>query len=71
MVLGYTFSPNLLSKAGIKKLRIYVSGANLFTITSYKGMDPELTGNSATDFGVDEGTYPNSRTYLVGAQLSL
>jgi TonB-linked SusC/RagA family outer membrane protein len=71
MVLGYTFSPKLLTKAGIKKLRVYVSGANVFTITSYKGLDPELPGASTTDFGVDEGTYPNSRTYLVGVDLSL
>lgn len=71
MVLGYTFKPELLKKAGIQKLRVYVSAANLFTITGYKGLDPELQGNSTTDFGVDEGTYPNSRTYLVGVDLSL
>ncbi len=70
-VLGYTFAPAMLKKAGIQKLRIYVSAANLFTITGYSGLDPELPGASTTDFGVDEGTYPSSRTYLLGINLSL
>jgi len=71
VILGYSFSPAGLKKAGIQKLRVYVSAANLFTITGYKGLDPELPGNSTTDFGVDEGTYPSSRTFLVGVNLSL
>jgi len=70
-VIGYTFAPAMLKKAGIQKLRIYVSAANLFTITGYSGLDPELPGNSTTDFGVDEGTYPSSRTFLIGVNLSL
>lgn len=71
MVLGYTFNPNMLNKLGIKKLRVYVSAANVFTITSYTGVDPELPASGPTDVGVDEGTYPNSRTYLLGVNLSL
>jgi len=70
-VLGYTFSPASLKKFGVQKLRVYVSAANLFTITGYTGLDPELPGNSTTDFGVDEGTYPSSRTFLLGVNLSL
>lgn len=73
-VIGYTFAPALLKKAGIQKLRVYVSAANLFTITGYTGLDPELPGTpgqAATDFGVDEGTYPSSRTFLIGINLSL
>ncbi len=71
MVLGYTVSPDALKKIGVQKLKIYVSAANLFTITGYSGIDPELPGNSTTDFGVDEGTYPSSRTFLIGVNLSL
>ncbi len=70
-VIGYTFAPAMMKKAGIQKLRIYVSAANLFTITGYTGVDPELPGARTTDFGVDEGTYPSSRTFLVGINLSL
>ncbi len=68
--LGYSFSENFIRKISIKKLRIYLSAANLFTITKYSGSDPEI-GGSTTDFGVDEGTYPSSRTLLFGLNLTL
>ena len=42
MQIGYTFPAKLLSKYGIDRLRIYVQGTNLFTITKYDGLDPEL-----------------------------
>ena len=42
MQIGYTLPGSLLTKYGIERLRIYVQGANLFTITNYKGLDPEL-----------------------------
>ncbi len=74
MQLGYTFPSAAMKKIGVQKLRIYVSAANLFTITGYSGVDPELpgtSGKSSTDFGVDEGTYPSSRTFLLGINLSL
>ena len=69
--IGYSFSPALLKKINVQKLRVYVSAANLFTITGYTGVDPELPGASTTDFGVDEGTYPSSRTFLLGINVSL
>jgi TonB-linked SusC/RagA family outer membrane protein len=72
--IGYTFSDALLKKVNIKKMRVYLSAANLFTITKYTGVDPELPGTpgqASTDFGVDEGTYPSSRTFLVGLNISL
>jgi hypothetical protein len=68
--LGYTFTNPGLKKLSIKKLRVYVSAANLFTITKYSGVDPELSGTT-TDFGVDEGNYPSSRTFLLGVNLTL
>jgi TonB-linked SusC/RagA family outer membrane protein len=68
--IGYTFSANQLKRAGIQTMRIYLSAANLFTITKYSGVDPELPG-STTDFGVDEGSYSSSRTFLIGVNLSL
>jgi TonB-linked SusC/RagA family outer membrane protein len=68
--LGYTFSAPMLKRLSIQKLRVYLSAANLFTITKYSGVDPELPGTS-TDFGIDEGTYSSSRTFLIGVNLSL
>ncbi|SHN23349.1 TonB-linked outer membrane protein, SusC/RagA family [Mucilaginibacter sp. OK098] len=68
--IGYTFSSAVLKKISVQKLRVYLSAANLFTITKYSGVDPELPGTT-TDFGVDEGTYSSSRTFLIGVNLSL
>jgi hypothetical protein len=66
----------MLKSIGIDRLRIYLSGANLITITKYSGVDPEIVGggtnsstNSSTNFGVDRGNYSPSRTYLLGVQV--
>ena len=71
MIIGYNFPGKWLQKIRIEKLRLYIQAANLFTITNYSGLDPELNnrligGGSA--FGVDVfGTYPNSqKQYLFG-----
>ena len=70
--LGYTLpSNNLLGKYGFQSARIYLQAANLFTITKYSGLDPEINGNnnSVTEFGIDEGVYPNQRQFLFGLNL--
>ena len=64
--VGYTV-PNL---QGIDRLRIYVQATNLFTITNYSGLDPEVNiqetwGNEA-NLGFDEGYYPTSQQFLIG-----
>jgi TonB-linked SusC/RagA family outer membrane protein len=72
--IGYTFPAKTLQKIGVGKLRVYVSGANLFTITKYSGLDPEIGTSSATGsqtaYGVDEGAYPSQRTFLLGLNLN-
>ena len=74
MVLGYTVPVNPLKRIGVDRLRIYVQAANLFTITKYTGLDPELQAsdlNNNTNFGIDFGNYPaNQKTYTVGVNLS-
>ena len=74
LVIGYTLPANLLQKYGITKLRVYVQGANLFTVTNYTGLDPELINsdiNNNTNFGIDFGNYPSSqRNYNFGINLS-
>ncbi len=67
---GYTVPAAKLSKLGIQKLRVYVQAANLFTATKYTGLDPEVSGSSVQQFGVDEGIYNNQRTFLVGINLN-
>ncbi len=74
--VGYTFDPKMLKSVGIDRFRVYLSGANLITITKYSGVDPEIVGggtnsatNSSTNFGVDRGNYSPNRTYLLGVQV--
>jgi len=68
MQLGYTF-PKI---NGISRLRIYVQGYNLLTITKYSGQDPEVNDGDPHNLGIDYGTaYPISTKFLVGINLSL
>lgn len=74
ITLGYTLPQSLLNKVGIKKLRFYGSIFNAFTITGYKGLDPEVNTNAqSNDFfptpGLDVGTYPRARRYTLGVNL--
>ena len=68
--LGYTFTESIFGEFGLDNVRLYVQATNLFTITNYSGVDPELTGG-ATAFGIDEGAYPVPRQFLVGINVSL
>ncbi len=71
--LGYTFPVQLVKKAQIQNLRLYVSVQNLFTITNYSGADPEIGQLSSTDYlsrGFDHGTYPQARTITAGLNLT-
>lgn len=73
MVLGYTIPAAKLKKAGIEKLRVFIQGTNLFTVTKYTGLDPELPGSntSSTLFGIDGGAYPaNQKTFTAGVNVS-
>lgn len=70
--IGYTLPDRLLSRYSISRIRIYVSSQNLFTITKYTGLDPEIgmQGGSATQNGVDNGTYPSSRYFTFGLNVT-
>jgi TonB-linked SusC/RagA family outer membrane protein len=64
MILGYTLARSWLQKIKMEKLRLYVQAVNLFTITKYTGLDPELLGSSAS-FGIDYGNFPNNQKQFV------
>ena len=70
--LGYTLPKRLLSKAGIKNLRVYLSGYNLLTFTGLKNADPERGGDNpainSTPY-VDYYSYPVNKTYTFGATI--
>ena len=67
VVLGYDFADMINNVVPVSQLRLYVSAQNLFTFTSYRGMDPEV-GYAASSWasGIDIGTYPHARTYMIG-----
>lgn len=71
--IGFTVPKSLVERTkGLSSLRIYLTSQNLFTITKYSGYDPETVGGldgSLLTRGVDEGGYPNPRSFTVGAQL--
>ncbi len=64
--LGYSLPINLIEKMGAQKLRIYVTGENLLTLTDYTGYDPEIGGDV---LGIDRGYYPQAKTFLIGANI--
>ncbi|CAM4322426.1 SusC/RagA family TonB-linked outer membrane protein [Zobellia nedashkovskayae] len=72
--LGYNFNPDLL---GGVTLRLYAQASNVFTITDYSGMNPQVGlqnysgSNRNLDIGVDRGLYPPSRTFVIGCNLKL
>lgn len=69
--LGYTLPKNLLAKAGIKNLRVYLSGYNLLTFTGLKNVDPERPGSQggASTNAIDIYNYPINKTYTLGASI--
>ncbi|HEY4198878.1 MAG TPA: TonB-dependent receptor [Mucilaginibacter sp.] len=67
--LGYTFKNSAwMQKAGFSKIRVYGSVTNVFTITKYSGLDPEVSQYNTTFSlpGIDLGVYPNPRQFLIG-----
>jgi TonB-dependent starch-binding outer membrane protein SusC len=67
--LGYTLPRNLVDKAKMKSLRVYLSFENLLTITSYTGFDPEIGTNGwILDTSIDKGFYPQLKTVGFGLQ---
>lgn len=69
--LSYTFSKDFCKRSSIQGLKLYVSASNLFTITKYTGLDPEVGKRIGTEsnnlfIGIDEGNYPQSRSYMFG-----
>ena len=70
MQIGYTLPSHICQKSKLfSSCRFYVSGQNIFTLTGYSGLDPELGINNPLDMGVDTTRYPSSRTFTFGVNL--
>jgi TonB-dependent starch-binding outer membrane protein SusC len=71
LVLGYTLNEKLTGKLGIGRTRFYITGQNVFIITKYNGLDPELgytDGNK--QINVDFAQYPQSRSWAFGVNVT-
>lgn len=68
--LGYSFSDSVLEKLQFDKLRFYVRASNLFTLTKYRGFDPTTSNGSPIGGGIDQGFYPNPRTFFFGMNVN-
>lgn len=64
--IGYTLPERIVSKIGASRVRFYLTGENLFTLTGYTGYDPEIGGQV---LGLDRGVYPQARSIIGGVQL--
>lgn len=68
------YNVNLNKIDWLKNLSVYVTGQNLFTITKYSGLDPEVNvpaeANGIIAYGIDTTNYPRARTFLLGLNVS-
>jgi hypothetical protein len=79
VTLGYNFKDMLKKWDGLGGFRVYVTAQNALTFTKYPGLDPEIQANSndtrglglSSDLavGIDWGTVPAPRTFIVGLKL--
>lgn len=70
VALGYTLPKRFIGKVGLESVRLYVSAQNLFTFTNYSGFDPEIGSTDPIRAGIDDGVYPQPRTFMTGVNLS-
>jgi len=68
--LGYTLEASQLKRSQLDKVRFYVSASNLFTLTKYRGYDPTTSNGAPIGGGIDQGFYPNPRTFLFGMNVN-
>ncbi len=64
--IGYILPKSLTNQWHMDNVRVFVSGQNLLTVTKYKGLDPDVEGNSLLQPGYDNGGWPPSRIFSVG-----
>ncbi|MGK0453539.1 MAG: TonB-linked SusC/RagA family outer membrane protein [Paraglaciecola sp.] len=68
--IGYTLNSDKLMRPGFDKVRFYITGSNLLTLTKYRGFDPTTSGGNAIGAGIDQGFYPNPKTFLFGINVN-
>jgi TonB-linked SusC/RagA family outer membrane protein len=72
LTIGYNIMSEGIRRLHFDRIRVYAQALNLFTITKYSGLDPELNPGSNTSFGIDGGVYPNNqKSYNVGVSVTI
>lgn len=72
LTIGYNIVSSTLKRLHFDKMRVYAQVLNLFTITKYTGLDPEVNPGTNTVFGIDGGVYPNNqKSYNVGVSMTI
>ena len=66
--VGYNLPNKLIKSFGIGKLEVYVQSTNLFTLTKYTGLDPEIN-SGGTYMGIDQGAWPTTRQIMLGVKI--
>jgi hypothetical protein len=72
ITFSYNLPKDLMSKLKMNRARVYVGATNLFTISNYKGYDPEVSSFNSNDasIGIDYGNYPAVKTYTLGLEVT-
>lgn len=68
--LGYTIPKKITRKLFVENFRAYISLDDFFTFTSYPGFDPEASAGTGAAQGIDMGTYPTSKKFVVGFNIT-
>ncbi len=71
LMIGYSLPSKITSNLKIGGLRMYLQATNLFTITKYTGLDPEIRQINNLTMGIDAGIYPTPQTVMFGIDLNL
>ena len=70
LTLAYNLPTQALEQYGIRKVQPYLTAQNLWTLTNYKGFDPEVNeGLSGPTMGIDWGTYPQTKSFIFGLNI--
>ena len=70
LTLAYNLPTQALQQYGIRKVQPYLTAQNLWTLTNYKGFDPEVNeGLSGPTMGIDWGTYPQTKSFIFGLNI--
>src|SRR5690606_34284820 len=68
--VGYTFPKTMMEAIKLQNIRIWAGGYNLLTFTKYSGLDPEIGSGSPLSMGVDQGYYPQAKSFMFGINAS-